>query len=101
MVQRLMMVEFLGKGETIRHYGEVEPPDSVASWAALVVLERKGIAAAAAAAAAAAGPEWRIRYERAPRWFRANLLELGDALGLTDAQVDEMLLEAADVEAAG
>jgi hypothetical protein len=101
MVQRLVMVEFKPGGHKVEHYADVPPPDSVAAWAALIVLERKGIAAAAKAAADAAGPEWRIRFERAARWHRPNLLDLGDALGLSDAQVDDLLFEAADVEAAG
>lgn len=72
-------------------------PDSVKAWKAKVALLAAGLLTQAEAAVAQAGPVAQIAWAQADEWARDGILLEGvaKALGLTDAQVDE-LFRAAD-----
>jgi hypothetical protein len=74
----------------------VDAPQSVRAWAAKAVLHQHGLLDEAEAAASAASDAWPFRFAGAPDWTRDDCLQLGvDGMGLTEEQVDAMLLEAA------
>lgn len=74
----------------------VEPaPEQVPAWAAKAALEEAGLLTAAEAAAEAQGVAWKWRFAAATVWVRSDVLALAAAAGLTEAQADDLLRQAA------
>lgn len=77
-------------------------PDAVPAWAAKAILHEAGLLTAAEAAAAGAGGAWPFRFAGAATWARADVQALAmNALGLSEQQVDEMLMAAAALATSG
>ncbi len=72
-----------------------EPVDRVPAWAAKAALEDAGLLDEAQAKAALLGTTWKWRFAQAVEWLRGDVLPLGLALGLSEAQVDDLMRDAA------
>lgn len=75
-------------------------PESVSRAQAKIALLRAGLLASVEQAVSAAGGEVAIWYADALTWRRdnPNILSLGTFLGLSDAQIDDLFRQAAQID---
>lgn len=74
-------------------------PDVIPAWKGKVVLDEMGLLAQVEAIVAQAGGATAIAWNNAAEWVRQStmLAALATALGLTDAQVDDMFRAAIEI----
>ena len=76
-------------------------PQVVSRFQARAALMLSGHLAAVEAAVAQADPIVQLAWAEAVEWKRSSptIIDLGDAIGLTPEQIDELFIQAAEIEA--